>query len=352
MQPVTALEIPPDVAEIAKRLEVRISKELGSGDDGTAWLLTNGRVLRKTFSRREVAVAFALRSLQDIGEGHPAFPRIDGVWWTPSTVEINGTIHDTHNYFLIREEMEDVDLPRDDSASAAFAAAVGLLNIGWKSNRPDIVARAVAAEGRLQSVAEGLVWAKEELDVKVLDVGRVSNLGRVGFRIGIRDFSRAEVPDKLMRRISSHHFDRVPEVRPRTAEEQANDERWITPAVTLAHRVLREHVPGAAFDGEPFMCTSPFERDGKKFIACDCFYHTVLLFNEHALVFTAEEGGMVKWVDGMPHSSQLEKIVKVTDVPFAQLWADTHSHLARHVAENPTFDNAAIAVDRMATREG
>jgi hypothetical protein len=267
-------------------------------------------------------------------------------------VEINGAIHDTHNYFLIRDEMADVDLPQDDSVSAALAAAVGLLNIGWKSNRPDIVARAVAAEGRLKSVAEGLAWANDELGVKVLDVGRVSNLGRVGFRIGIRDFSWAEVPDKLMRRISSHHFDRVPEARPRTAEEQPNDERWITPAVTLAHRVLREYVPGAAFDGEPFMCTSPFEHNGRKFIACDCFYHTVLLFNEHALVFTAEEGGMVKWADGMPHSSQLEKIVRVTDVPFAQLSEDTQSDMASHVADGPTCVNAAISVDHVATREG
>lgn len=69
------------------------------------------------------------------------------------------------------------------------------------------------------------------------------------------------------------------------------------PAIQAAHAVLKTHVPGAAFDGEPFMVLSRTQVLGKEVVACNCYYHTVVFMPKSALVFTIDEGGMVPWVN-------------------------------------------------------
>lgn len=74
------------------------------------------------------------------------------------------------------------------------------------------------------------------------------------------------------------------------------DDPMCNKAVRIAHEVLRQ-VPGAAFDGEPFMLTGLARVGDTEYVACTCFYHTVLIVENSAFVFTTEEGGMVPWMD-------------------------------------------------------
>lgn len=74
------------------------------------------------------------------------------------------------------------------------------------------------------------------------------------------------------------------------------DDPMCNKAVRIAHEVLRQ-VRGAAFDGEPFMLTGLARIGDTEHVACTCFYHTVLILEEWAFVYTTEEGGMVPWMD-------------------------------------------------------
>lgn len=75
-----------------------------------------------------------------------------------------------------------------------------------------------------------------------------------------------------------------------------HDDPMCNKAVRIAHEVLRQ-VRGAAFDGEPFMITGLARVGDKEYVACTCFYHTVLVLEDFAFVYTTEEGGMVPWMD-------------------------------------------------------
>lgn len=75
-----------------------------------------------------------------------------------------------------------------------------------------------------------------------------------------------------------------------------DDDPMCNKAVRIAHEVLRQ-VPGAAFDGEPFMITGLARVGDQEYVACTCFYHTVLVLEDVAFVYTTEEGGMVPWMD-------------------------------------------------------
>lgn len=86
------------------------------------------------------------------------------------------------------------------------------------------------------------------------------------------------------------------------SEQGSDSSEWETTAVRIAHHVLSHYVPGAAFDGEPFMVQSVGRLMGKAFLACNCFYHTVAFIPgksaedlDAALIFSREEGGMVPW---------------------------------------------------------
>lgn len=74
------------------------------------------------------------------------------------------------------------------------------------------------------------------------------------------------------------------------------DDPMCNKAVRIAHEVLRQ-VPGAAFDGEPFMLTGIARVGDQQYVACNCFYHTVLILEDWAFVYSREEGGMVPWLD-------------------------------------------------------
>lgn len=102
------------------------------------------------------------------------------------------------------------------------------------------------------------------------------------------------------------------------------------PVVQLAHALLKKFEPGAAFDGEPFMLVCAGTFNGDRYVAANCFYHTVLSTRDRALLFTREEGSMVPWVefDGGEAFPDIDYLVKVVRLPQG----GTKSLLDRHDA--------------------
>lgn len=72
------------------------------------------------------------------------------------------------------------------------------------------------------------------------------------------------------------------------------DDPMYNKAVRVAHEVLRQ-VRGAAFEGQPFMLTGLARVGDQEYAACSCFYHTVVILEDWAFVFSRDEGGMVPW---------------------------------------------------------
>ncbi len=72
------------------------------------------------------------------------------------------------------------------------------------------------------------------------------------------------------------------------------DDPMCNKAVRVAHEILRQ-VPGAAFEAEPFMLTGLARIGDQEYVACNCFYHSVLILEKCAFVYSTEEGGMVPW---------------------------------------------------------
>lgn len=70
-----------------------------------------------------------------------------------------------------------------------------------------------------------------------------------------------------------------------------------TDFIKSCHQILKDHAPGAAFDGEPFLVPQRGEvKPGTEYFAANCFYHTVLVLADRVAVFSRDEGGMVPWI--------------------------------------------------------
>lgn len=192
-------------------LGVTIERELGQGDDGTAYLLTNGRVLRKTHSRQEIAIA---QALMQQSAPHPAFPTIYGVWRQLSFIEYNGQRFDTVNLYLIRDEMAHVPIEQFGIDIDDWKAALRTLNHGWNRDDAQCLALAAKQHETIGQIYEALMWAREALGVKIADIGRISNTGWINGRIGIRDFSRAVVPDSMLDAVNAGQFPSLPHFTP------------------------------------------------------------------------------------------------------------------------------------------
>ena len=96
-----------------------------------------------------------------------------------------------------------------------------------------------------------------------------------------------------------------------------------TEFIKNCHQLLKDHAPGAAFDGEPFLVPQRGEyRPGREYFAANCFYHTVFVLPDRIAIFTRDEGGMVPWVGDdnlhFPDPDYLVAIVPSEDVFFTK----------------------------------
>jgi hypothetical protein len=87
--------------------------------------------------------------------------------------------------------------------------------------------------------------------------------------------------------------------------------------VKTAHQLLKEYVPGAAFDGEPFMVPLVGTLAGKPMVAANCFYHTVLFVSNLALFFYRDEGFMIPWIEVgnevIPNAEYFDKSIRLPE---------------------------------------
>lgn len=129
----------------------------------------------------------------------------------------------------------------------------------------------------------------------------------------------------------------------------SHDDPMCNKAVRIAHEVLRQ-VPGAAFAGEPFMLTGMARVGEQEYVACNCFYHSVLFLENCAFVYSTEEGGMVPWVDSpkvsMPRMAYFDCTVAIEPGVRDQLAAYVRELAAQHQpvqAEEETDEEARSA---------
>jgi hypothetical protein len=200
-----------DGEEIAARLDVEIFIDVDRGDDGKVFLLEDGRILKVTSSKQEAALALAMHEAQARGEGFPGLPKIDGVYWFKSQIEVQGTLYDFENYVLLREDMQDLFFD-DEEQEAIWKYCLRHLNWGWSERDQKHIDHALESwDGpQLREVYDGLLWAEQHFGIRILDI-RASNLGiSPSGMIGMRDLSRGEVPEPRLQRVKSLDFERMP----------------------------------------------------------------------------------------------------------------------------------------------
>lgn len=118
-----------------------------------------------------------------------------------------------------------------------------------------------------------------------------------------------------------------------------HDDPMCNKAVRVAHEILRQ-VPGAAFDAEPFMLTGLARIGDQEYVACNCYYHSVLILEKAAFVYTTEEGGMVPWHDRpsfqMPYMDHFDCSVAIEPSAAQALLNYVRELAAQHrTAESP-----------------
>ena len=114
-----------------------------------------------------------------------------------------------------------------------------------------------------------------------------------------------------------------------------HDDPMCNKAVRVAHEVLRQ-AAGAAFEAQPFMLTGLARVGDQEYAACSCFYHTVLILEDWAFVFSRDEGGMVPWMDGpkfsMPQLDYFDSRVAIEPGLRQTLLSYVREQLEQHQA--------------------
>ena len=211
-------EYEPDGYGFAERLGLEAWRD-ARGDDGTAYWLEDGRMMKVTSSQGEVAIALALLDAQAAGLSHPSVPRVDDVRWTMADLELpDGTVHPVPRFVIVREDFADYRERRDDDDMyAIWAHALRHLDWGLRHGKPEHVAEALRVwephGEHVRQVLDGLEWIRRTTGARILDV-RPSNVGQGPGGLGMRDLSRGEVPGHLLDRVARLDFARLPEAAP------------------------------------------------------------------------------------------------------------------------------------------
>ncbi|AOG02797.1 hypothetical protein [Bosea sp. RAC05] len=195
---------------IAQRLGLEIMCDLGSGDDGSAYLLEDGRVLKLTGSMTEAAISYAFSLRAKL---HPAFPAIHEVHWFKSSVEIQGTQREFVRYAILREEIAEVLEDPSRGEIELWRRASSMFGQGWQNNQFPLIDQAIAMwPGRgLLGLYSGLLWARVHLGFDIGDV-RGSNIGRrADGSLVLRDFGRAVLPEAVLACARTLEFPEVPD---------------------------------------------------------------------------------------------------------------------------------------------
>jgi len=189
-----------DGRRISDLLEVEIIRRYPAGEDGTCFLLADGRILKVTASQQEAAVMLAVMQAQDEAGGHPCVPAVHGVYWDRQG---DGRVI----YAILRDEMPNISV--DNDRLEDFILALEDVCWGWLDQDGPLIHQAVEEwQGpELTDLLDGLEWIEERTGIRVNDI-KYDNLGltREG-KAGMRDMGRAEVPPHLLERVQDLDFE-------------------------------------------------------------------------------------------------------------------------------------------------
>lgn len=195
--------------DAARYFKTYVHHQLGQGDDGTAFLLGDGRVLRRTTSMREVAIALKLQEIQNKSLIIPGLPKIHEVFWMLEKITLGDICKEVKRAYIIREEMADIDACILAKNPSTWKGSLKCFNLGWSHNNLEYIDAAITEQPVLESLLETLVMTRNYLDITIVDLGRTSNLGLLDDRLGIRDFSRAHVPMDSLDHVEKWNFKEV-----------------------------------------------------------------------------------------------------------------------------------------------
>lgn len=206
--------------DLAEALGLRATRVFEDGEEGSVYLLEDGRVLKITDSPTEAAIGLRLMELQDEGVSHPSVPRIDAVMWVEDVDNEPETDGSRETYYaVIREDFADVSYVEIDEHE--WRRDLYRFHSAWKTGRREAILRALPEHEPCRSPAlellEGLDWVAGHLGIRLRDV-QASNVGVGGAgRVGLRDLGRADHPHGFLDRVKALDFPEAPRLEPARA---------------------------------------------------------------------------------------------------------------------------------------
>lgn len=183
--------------ELANSMGLRVVRT-HHGDEGSVYVLDDGRVLKITSSGTEAAIALQLLDAQAAGSGHPSVPAIDRVLWINDTdsQDLTDEGYGPFPWFVvIREDFADFPVPQSMSErwDASLMRLQGALDMDDRDRMRQVIAQGESMADRLREVADGLVWTLEMTGFSMMDIRPINlGIGRAG-ALGLRDLGRADV---------------------------------------------------------------------------------------------------------------------------------------------------------------
>ena len=171
-------------------MHVTLTRRLGFGNQGEAWLTECGNVLKATREDEEVIIAHHLRVLQKAGIKFQHFPVIHAI----CRFEGGG-------YGILRSEIPDIRGGDD------FDNLLDDLNEGWTFGRDRYLERALTESETLRSVHRDLVSFRDRTGIRIIDLGNPDNLGGSLETPVLRDIGQAE--DVRTLRVEDVEWDEV-----------------------------------------------------------------------------------------------------------------------------------------------
>ena len=167
-----------DVApSVAAALGVALDGWLGSGDEGEAWRLEDGRVLKVTGSASEAAACLALMDAASSGRRmHPGLPAVHAVRRLGTEIEAGAFEGAAAAWAIVRDDIDPLPL---DALGDDWEDLLTGLNVATRPGvGPDpervselrAAARSAGMARHFGKLLEVLAWLREETGIVLLDI--------------------------------------------------------------------------------------------------------------------------------------------------------------------------------------